>query len=159
MVPQPTSASRKLQDHSLRKGRSRTFSSQQRPPSNDLGHKNSRASPIREETHSFPHRANHGSLGETHSFPRWVNCGFLAETHSFPRNILGPPHYVWDHKLLHRVVKIRWYQLGIVDLCRCLRIWDYMSTEGAVGGHGAQFRSMVRVGTIESKAMMAESKD
>ncbi len=39
------------------------------PYTYDLGHENSRVSPIRDETHSFPHKANHGCLGEAHSFP------------------------------------------------------------------------------------------
>ncbi len=30
--------------------------------------------------------------------------------------LLGPPHCVWDRKLLHRVLKTRWDPLGIVDL-------------------------------------------
>ncbi len=78
---------------------------------NDLGHENSRTSPIREETHSFPRRVNHDFFGETHSFPHRANHGLPGRNSC----ILGPPHHVWDRELLHHVLETWRDPLGIVD--------------------------------------------
>ena len=59
-VPRSLSWKRALQNFPLR----------QRPPTNDLRHANSRASSIKEETHSFPHMVNRRSgPGRNPQFP------------------------------------------------------------------------------------------